>query len=580
MKKTLTANISGTVFHIEEDAYDSLQRYLASIRGQFAGTPGQDEIMGDIEARIAELFTERLSGRSEVVVMADVEHVVSIMGQPEDYVGESEDPTEEKSAGSRQHKRLFRDPDDRWVGGVLSGLAAYFGIDPLFLRIPFVLLIVLGVGSPAVIYLVLWVLIPTASTSADRLMMEGEAVNVDNLKKAFEQGSQRVAKDVEELGKRWNRGDHGRQADRFRSGARRAASTSASVIGRIIGAFLFLVGILMGISLIGAAIGGSVFAFDAFTGDGEMGLLDLGALLFPSANHALWFSIALFLLFLIPVIGILTAGLQLMLSLRAPNWFGWTLGPLWVVALITVTFIGISLGRDFKRSETHTTEYALQQPSGQVLYLANLVDPEENRNWQMQYSNGRVNWDMDGVYLSKDSVHATWGGLDVRRSPDMDYHLKVERVSQGRSGKASLLRSEHISYSVLQQDSLLGLSHRFAFPKADKFRVQRLRFILQVPVGRAIHFDPDMGFMLDDVKNVTNTLDSDMAGMTWTMTPNGLSSTVRPEDVPDDLLPPAAPPAPEPASTPSNTDKSSGVIQATAAFQLPDLFMLLRPIVR
>jgi phage shock protein PspC (stress-responsive transcriptional regulator) len=584
MKKTLTANISGTVFNIEEDAYEALQRYLASIRSQFAGSPGQDEIMGDIEGRIAELFTERLAGRREVVVMADVEHVIGIMGQPEDYMGESEDDAPgagyASTGGGHRHKRLFRDPDDRWVGGVLSGLAAYIGADPLWLRIPFIALVFLGVGSPILIYILLWILVPTASTAAERLMMGGEPVNVDNLKKAFEEGGQRVAKDVEEMGKRWSSADHKRTADRFRTGARRAAGAGANVIGRIIGAVLVLIGISLGISLVGAVIGGSVFAFDAFDGGNTMDLLDLGGLLFPSADQALWFSIALFVLFLIPVIGILTAGLQLMLGLRAPRWLGWSLGPIWVVALITVIFIGLRLGRDFRRSETFTTEHALEQPTGQVLYLANLMDEEQSRHWHVQYNNGHMDWDMNGLFLSEDSVHGAWGRLDVRRSPDADFHLKLERRSQGRSGKASLYRSGNITYAVLQQDSLLGLSHWFAFPKEDKFRAQRLRFIVQVPVGKAIHFDPDMGFMLDDVKNVTNTLDRDMVGQTWTMTPNGLSSTVRPEDVPDDLIPQRAPVAPEPSEAPATRAKPSGngtVVKEVRAFQMPDLFMLLRP---
>jgi hypothetical protein len=85
MKKTLTANISGTVFHIEEDAYDRLHRYLENIRSQFSGNEGRDEIMADIESRIAELFTERSDGRPQVVSIDDVEHVIGIMGQPEDY---------------------------------------------------------------------------------------------------------------------------------------------------------------------------------------------------------------------------------------------------------------------------------------------------------------------------------------------------------------------------------------------------------------------------------------------------------------------------------------------------------------
>jgi phage shock protein PspC (stress-responsive transcriptional regulator) len=450
MKKTLTANISGTVFNIEEDAYEALQRYLASIRSQFAGSPGQDEIMGDIEGRIAELFTERLAGRREVVVMADVEHVIGIMGQPEDYMGESEDDAPgagyASTGGGHRHKRLFRDPDDRWVGGVLSGLAAYIGADPLWLRIPFIALVFLGVGSPILIYILLWILVPTASTAAERLMMGGEPVNVDNLKKAFEEGGQRVAKDVEEMGKRWSSADHKRTADRFRTGARRAAGAGANVIGRIIGAVLVLIGISLGISLVGAVIGGSVFAFDAFDGGNTMDLLDLGALLFPSADQALWFSIALFVLFLIPVIGILTAGLQLMLGLRAPRWLGWSLGPIWVVALITVISSAFDWVATSDAAKHSPREHALEQPTGQVLYLANLMDEEQSRHWHVQYNNGHMDWDMNGLFLSEDSVHGAWGRLDVRRSPDADFHLKLERRSQGtlRQGILVPLGQHHV----------------------------------------------------------------------------------------------------------------------------------------
>ncbi|MEX1132704.1 MAG: PspC domain-containing protein [Flavobacteriales bacterium] len=248
MKKTLTANISGTVFNIEEDAYEALQRYLATIRSQFAGSPGQDEIMADIEGRIAELFTERLSGRGQVVTMSDVEHIIGVMGQPEDYLGDSEEAAAEagpsaRSGGGRQHKRLFRDADDRWVGGVLGGLAAYIGTDPLWLRIAFIALIVLGVGSPILIYIILWILVPPATTAAERLMMEGEAVTVENLKKAFEEGGKRVAKEVEDLGERLSGEDGKRYAKGFRKGADTAARGASRALAAVVGFVLLLLGV-------------------------------------------------------------------------------------------------------------------------------------------------------------------------------------------------------------------------------------------------------------------------------------------------------------------------------------------------
>ena len=102
MKKTFTANLNGTVFHIEEDAYDQLQRYRANIRAKFSGSAEAEEIMADIEARIAELFTERLQGR-QAVSLADVDHVKQVMGQPEDYV-DDETGTGGSSAGERSYQ--------------------------------------------------------------------------------------------------------------------------------------------------------------------------------------------------------------------------------------------------------------------------------------------------------------------------------------------------------------------------------------------------------------------------------------------------------------------------------------------
>ncbi len=580
MKKTLTANISGTVFHIEEDAYEALQRYLASIRSQFAGSPGQDEIMGDIESRIAELFSERLNGRGQVVTIGDVEHIIGVMGQPEDYLGDAEEATDtgarSANAGSgQQRKRLFRDTDDRWVGGALGGLAAYLGTDPLWLRIAFIGLIVLGVGSPILVYIILWILVPPATTAAERLMMEGEAVTVDNLKKAFEEGGKRVAKEVEDLGERWSGKEAKHHAQRVRTGAGKAARGASRALAAVIGFVLFMIGVSLGISLIGTAVGGTVFAYDGFDIAQGIHVADLGQMVFPSSGQALWFAIAVFLLCLIPVIGLLTAGLQLMLGLRAPSWMAWVFTPIWVIALVVVIVISIRVGRDFQRSETVTRTIRLEQVQGQVLLLRNMDDELSARPWHVRVGNGNLDWELEGLRSTEDSIHGGWGKLDVRRSPDTDYHVRIERTTQGANLKTSRRRSENITYGLVQRDSTLALSPWLSFPKTDKLRAQRLRFVVLVPVGKAVHFDPDLEDMLYDVKNVTNTLDSDMVGRTWTMTSNGLSASVRPEDVPDNMFPhkPAAPQEPEPARQESTPMPVREVAQSPV---LPDLFTVLR----
>ena len=267
MKKTLTANIAGTVFHIEEDAYEQLQRYLASIRANFSGSAGADEIMGDIEARIAELFTERLQGRS-VVMTADVDHVKGVLGQPEDFAGEEEGAGAAPSRGllssgseagateHRKHRRLFRDMDDHWVGGVISGLAAYIGTDPLWVRIAFIIVTIAGWGTPGLIYILLWILVPPASTAGEKLEMRGEPVTVDNIKRVFDegaekvkQGGERVAEEAKNVGKNW--GPRARDlGDKAAIGASHVGQAIARAGAILVGIVLFFIGITSLITLV------------------------------------------------------------------------------------------------------------------------------------------------------------------------------------------------------------------------------------------------------------------------------------------------------------------------------------------
>lgn len=578
MKKTLTANISGTVFHIEEDAYDKLHRYLGTIRARFSGSEGRDEIMADIEARIAELFQERLQGR-QVVGIADVDHVITVMGQPEDYADGAESAGSAPPPPADGRRRLFRDPEDSWVGGVFGGLAAYIGTDPLWMRIAFILLVIFGVGSPILIYIILWILIPQASTAAERLMMQGEPVTVDNLKRSFEegaervkQGAERVAREADELGRRWS-GEAGRTYGRVaRNGVEQFARGAANVAARIIGVFALVLGAILTLALVGALIGGGTITLDHFSGLEGTGLFDLSAVVFDSAAHAFWGVLCAVLLLLIPAIGLFIGGLRLLTGLRAPQWLGWTLSTAWFVALMVVLVVGLRLGNDFKREQKLREEVAIAQPAGQTLFIGVNDMRGLGKDWRVAYDDGRVDWDMEGLMTTTDSIHGAWATLDVVPSPDSLFHLVVERRANGRTEKMALARASHTGFTHDQSDSLLLLSPWVDMPREDKLRAQRVRFEVQVPVGRAVHFNSGIGFMLDDVDNVTNTWDDDMVGRTWTMTSGGLSSSVTPEQVPDDL--PA--PAPAPAAVPDPvTAPEPAVAQPTTSslrtYSAPDL---------
>jgi len=186
MKKTISMNLNGSVFQIDEDAFDVLRQYLDAVSDHLHNEPSQKEIINDIEARIAELFLERIHRSGQVVTMEMVEEIIQIMGHPSDY-GEESDASNEASSempkeAHKPHRRLYRDPDNAFLAGILSGLAIYLNIDVVWLRILFVILVLLGVGTIIPIYLVLWLVIPRAETTAQRLEMRGIDVTIENLK--------------------------------------------------------------------------------------------------------------------------------------------------------------------------------------------------------------------------------------------------------------------------------------------------------------------------------------------------------------------------------------------------------------
>jgi len=184
MKKTLTVNISGIVFHIDEDAYFVLNDYLNSIRRHFAREKGGDEIFADIETRIAEMLGDRIGDKRQVVTLEDVQEVIGRIGQLDEF-GEdfSEGNTHSNSESTYQQipKRLYRDPDNTMIAGICGGLGAYFHTDPLWIRILFIVTAFAGFGTPILVYLVLWIAVPEAKTAAERLSMRGEPVNLSNI---------------------------------------------------------------------------------------------------------------------------------------------------------------------------------------------------------------------------------------------------------------------------------------------------------------------------------------------------------------------------------------------------------------
>ncbi|MFW5830675.1 MAG: PspC domain-containing protein [Prolixibacteraceae bacterium] len=182
MKKTFTINLSGSVFHIEEDGYEELHKYLINLKEYFGNNEEGKEITSDIEARIAELFSQKISDENKVVTKEWVLEVVTTMGTTESINNETAE--NEPFAGQKKRKRrLYRDTEEKVMGGVCGGIAAYFNMDPVWVRIIFVLLALFTTGAAVLAYIILWIAVPKAVTTAQRLEMRGEEVTVKNIEK-------------------------------------------------------------------------------------------------------------------------------------------------------------------------------------------------------------------------------------------------------------------------------------------------------------------------------------------------------------------------------------------------------------
>lgn len=191
MQQTISINLAGLVFHIEKDAFDQLKAYLEQIKKHLQDNESREEIMQDIESRIAEMFQDRLKSRKEVITQADFAYVRTTLGEPETFKtaheGDAQDQnaTEPLTGNTYTRKgRIHRDLDNRVIAGVCSGIGQYYGFDPIWLRLVFILALLLS-GSGILIYLILWIIIPPAKTPTQKMEMRGERVTVSNIEQSF-----------------------------------------------------------------------------------------------------------------------------------------------------------------------------------------------------------------------------------------------------------------------------------------------------------------------------------------------------------------------------------------------------------
>jgi phage shock protein PspC (stress-responsive transcriptional regulator) len=330
MNKVITINLSGSAYTLEEAGYNALHAYLESAAASLANDPDKTEILSDIESAIAEKCAATLTPRKNVITTEEIKQIVSDMGPVN---GADEAP--EQPGQQPVQKRLYRDPDDRYIAGVASGLGYYFNIDRTIIRLIFIAALFAG-GSSILIYLILWIAVPEARTPSQKLEMRGTSVTLENMKEMLSEKFKSLKKDDAK----------NRLKTFFQEVADFFVRTLWPILSKIIGAALVIAAFVSGITV---TAGSSILVF------GRLPILsDIFGMIAPGAFYVTLG--ALYCLVIIPLFFIYSAGLALLRKFTIAPGTRFALWGIWIGAIFVLSFTVPEIFFTLRHVNIHTLE--------------------------------------------------------------------------------------------------------------------------------------------------------------------------------------------------------------------------------
>ncbi|MEY4834878.1 MAG: hypothetical protein RI980_993 [Bacteroidota bacterium] len=482
MNKTTSINLGGYFFHIDEDAFRKLSNYFDAVRRSLS-PDGREEIINDIESRISELFTEKLGTTKQVIGLKEVDDIISIMGQPEDYKIEDEAPENDfqtNYTSTSSTKKLYRDKDNSFLGGVLSGLGHYLGVDPLWLRIIMVILF-FGFGSGLVVYIILWILIPEAVTTSQKLEMKGEPITISNIEK-------KVKESFNEISDKFSNLDHDKMASNARSGAEKIGNTISeivtsifNVISKIIGGFIVLFTSMILISVI---ICGIAMLFFSSMPDNFL----YNHIHTPfSLETPIWIQGLLLIIVVgIPLFFLLILGLKLLTTRikSIGNTINYSLLAIWIIGLASVLFLTIKeisqnayTGKDIEKVAININ------PSDtlNIKFISNNLyskDIYEHENFEV------IHDDTDKEIIFSNNV-----SIKIVETNEPNAFIQIEKSAEGSSIKKAKETAEKIKYNVKIENNNLILDNYWITDLANKKHDQEVELFLYLPKGTIFKVD-------------------------------------------------------------------------------------------
>lgn len=471
MKKTISVNIGGIHFVIEEDGYEKLQDYLKRLELALGEQEGSKEILEDIELRIAELFNSKLGDSKSVVEMDHVIEVLSNLGDPEEFV-EFEEEDDEEGKRTQTHegpaeKRLFRDVDNATIGGVCSGIANFFNIDVVIIRAIFVILFLFG-GFGFPLYLILWIIIPKAQTTIDKLRMRGRPITVETVREEVEGAAERIRKGSNKLAKKIRQEEQQYKHRVWRG---------LHILGALFGIGLFGIGIVFLISFLTLIVGGMQF-IPVQSANGFLSITEFGTYVLSSDTDVSLAWTGGLLISICTILFLLLAGT--MLIFRITN--------KWSKVSLLLLFLGgvaggiISISVGMRTARDFVIEGEIEREIGTVANNELIIETQLEKLPDTEEFSVKSNGNLGMIKIDEENITMHGVRFIYKRSKDSMFHIKQNLSTQSHSHKTAIEKSKNIHHSVGLSNDTLFVATDYSFPKVDKIRVQQSVIIIEIPV--------------------------------------------------------------------------------------------------
>jgi phage shock protein PspC (stress-responsive transcriptional regulator) len=479
MNKTVTINLGGIVFHIDEDAYQKLSRYFDAIKRSLTNSSGQEEIIKDIEMRISELLSEKLISDKHVIGLKEIDEVIAVMGQPEDYIIEDDSKAESNYQAYKKSKKLYRDKDKGMIGGVAAGLSHYLGIDVVWIRV-ILLLFFFGFGTGILAYIILWIATPEAVTTSEKLEMTGEPVTISSIEK-------KVREEFDSVSEKFKNVDYDKYGNQIKTGAEKFGNSLNEIISTIFKIFAKFLGVIL-------IITGLTVLFFLFVGIFTLGT---GAFIeFPwqefvdagnFTDYPIWvFGLLMFLAVGIPFFFLTLLGFRLLSPTikSIGNIAKYTLFALWILAIAALISIGIQQASEVAyegKTVNKETFTVLPSDTLQVKFRYNdyyTKDINDNNNFRFvqDASNNQL-------------IYSNNIRFEIVKTDEKLPFIQIERKARGKSFQEAKKRAEKIQFVYKIEGNQLVLDNYLLTNVSDKFRDQEVIIYLYLPEGTLFMLD-------------------------------------------------------------------------------------------